>query len=84
MAAVLIEAAKLFLDHIRDQRVMDRKRKEFTKFQGRNLNYPLIEQIVAAAAKQNPGFYSVIKFNNEVSWEFGIKAKEQRSVGETF
>lgn len=72
---VLTDAWKIFVDAFREQRALDRKRKAFEKFTRNTLNYPLIEEIVRASARQNPGFYSRLIFPDGTRWEFGVMDK---------
>ncbi len=78
------DALALFLEDFRKQRDIERKKREFTELTQKKLNYTLIEEIVAAAARQQPGFYSVLTFPDGTKWEFGIKDKPARKEGEAF
>jgi hypothetical protein len=78
------EALKVFVSALREEHEIERKTRAFIKLTKRTLNYPLLEQIVAAASRQNPGFYSVITFDDGTKWEFGIREKPMRAEGETF
>lgn len=81
---ILKDAWEAFLEEWTKQREIERKKKAFETFTRKTLNYPLIEQIVNAAAAQAPGFYSVLKFPDGTTWEFGRKDKPLRLDGETF
>ncbi len=81
---IVKDAWAIFREAISEQREIERKRKAFEKFTRKSLNYPLIEQMVEAAAKQAPGFYSTLKFPDGTIWEFGIKEKFKRADGEAF
>jgi len=80
----LIDAWKIFRSEWEKQRDLERKRKAFAELTQKKLNYTLIEEMVAAAAKQDPGFYSVLKFPDGTTWEFGKKEKPLRKDGETY
>ena len=71
--AIFKEAWPLFLDVYNKQRELKRKREQFDKLTNQPLNYQIIEDIVKAAADQQPGFYSFITFKDGARWEFGIR-----------
>jgi hypothetical protein len=81
---ILKDAWTTFLEAFREQRAIERKRRKFEELSRKNLNYTLIEEIVAAASKQAPGFYSILKFPDGTAWEFGKKEKPLRKDGETY
>jgi hypothetical protein len=74
----------LILEEYRNQRELEKKRKRFERLTKQTLNYSLIEEIVAAASKQQPGFYSTITFSDGTKWDFGIKERNAPQVGDTF
>jgi hypothetical protein len=85
--AILKDAWVLFLDEFKSQRALDKKRREYVKLTQKNLDYPLLESITQAAAKQQPGFYSVITFADGARWEFGVRTGSKasaRNPDETF
>ncbi len=71
--AILKDAWGLFLAEFKAQRALEKKRREYVILTQKNLDYPLIEGITSAVAKQRPGFYSVITFADGAKWEFGIR-----------
>lgn len=81
---ILIDAWQAFKDEFTKQREIERKKKAFETFTRKTLNYPLIEQIVNAAAAQNPGFFSILKFPDGTTWEFGKKDPAVRRDNETY
>lgn len=81
---ILIDAWKVFRSEWEKQKELERKKKAFERFTQKTLNYTLIEEIVGSAAAQNPGFYSILKFPDGTTWEFGKKDKPLRRDGETW
>jgi len=67
-----LEAWSLLKQEADRERELERRRREYIDLQKRPLNYPLIEALVAAAARQNPGFYSEITFPGNVKWTLGF------------
>ena len=80
----LKDAWNLIRESFREQRALERKRKQYQTFTRHNLNYPLIQNMFDAAVKQNPGFYARLTFPDLTQFEFGVKPKAQRTEGETF
>ncbi len=78
------EALSVFLETLRSEQELARKRKQFLRLNRETLNYPLIQQIVEAAAKQQPGFFSTLTFSDGTKWDFGVREKAQRVDGEAF
>ncbi len=81
---ILKDAWDVFHEAWKEQREIERKKRAYTKFTKNNLNYTLIDDMVEAATRQAPGFYSVITFPDGTKWEFGMKAKSSHVDGETF
>jgi len=75
-----LEAWSLLKQEADRERELERRRREYIDLQKRPLNYPLIEALVAAAAKQNPGFFSEITFPGGVKWTFGVRGRTQQSA----
>jgi len=73
-----LEAWTLLKQEADRKRELERRRREYIDLEKHPLNYPLIEALVAAAAKQNPGFYSEITFPGGVKWTFGVKGRAQQ------
>ncbi len=73
-----LEAWSLLKQEADRKRELERRRREYIDLEKHPLNYPLIEALVAAAAKQNPGFYSEITFPGGVKWTFGVKGRAQQ------
>ena len=69
----LNDAWNMFLEAYKEQRDIERKKRAFVTLTRANLNYTLIEEIVGAASRQQPGFYSILKFPDGTTWEFGKK-----------
>ncbi len=82
---IAIDAWKLFVEHYKQEKELERKRKQYIKLTKQTLDYPLLESIIKAAAAQNPGFYSTITFTDGTKLELGVKAKSAgRQDGGTF
>jgi hypothetical protein len=75
-----LEAWALLKQEADRQRELERRRREYIDLQKHPLNYPLIEALVNAAAKQNPGFYSEITFPGNVKVTFGVRDRVPRSA----
>ncbi len=74
----ILDAYRLLKQEADRQRDLERRRREIIELQKRPLNYPLLEGLVNAAAKQNPGFYSEITFSDGSRWEFGVRERRMR------
>jgi hypothetical protein len=68
-----IDAWKLIRDDWKAQRDLERRRRQFIDLKKSPLSYPVLEAMVAAAVKQNPGFYSELTFADGSKWEFGVR-----------
>ncbi len=83
---IVIDAWKLFVDHYRTEKQLERSRKQYIRLTKQTLNYPVLERIVKAAAAQNPGFYATVTFTDGTKLELGVKARSDkgRQDGGTF
>jgi hypothetical protein len=77
-------AWELLHQTFKEQKELERKRKAFQTFKANNLNYPMIQDMFEAAAKQNPGFFAKLTFPDLTVFEFGVKPRPERREGETF
>ena len=86
--AALIDAWKLFYDEFTAQRLLIKKRREYVALTGRNIDIPLLEALSKSVARQQPGFYTTLKFTDGTTLEFGVregqKQPPRRQEGETF
>ena len=80
----LKEAWALISEEFKTQRELEKKRKRFERLTKQTLNYSLLEEIVLAASKQQPGFYSTITFSDGTKWDFGVKEQNAPKPGDAF
>jgi hypothetical protein len=83
----VLDAFRLLKQESDRQRDLERRRREIIELRKHPLNYPLLEALVNAAAKQNPGFYSELTFSDGSKWEFGVRERHMRPAAphdETF